>query len=112
MELRWGQQPETLPGNHPAWALEASYLAMGVGNIICTLSPQRIILGGGVMEQPELLAMVQRRVQELLNGYIQAPHILEGIEQYIVRPLLGKKSGVLGAIALASQFNNGIPPKS
>ena len=104
IELRWRQQPDALPRNHPAWTLEANYLALGVANIICTISPQRIVLGGGVMEHPELLIMVQRRVQELLNDYIQTPHILEGIEQYIVRPLLGKKSGVLGAIALASQF--------
>lgn len=105
IELRWGQQPDTLPISHPAWTLEARYLAMGLVNIICILSPQRIILGGGIMEQPKLLPLVQEYVQELLNGYIQDPHILEGVDQYIVRPLLGKKAGVLGAIAMASQFS-------
>ena len=105
IELRWGQQPNTLPGDHPAWVLEASYLAIGVVNIICTISPQCIILGGGVMEQPRLLPLVRGRTQELLNGYLQVPDIMEGIEQYIVHPLLGNKSGVLGAISLASQFS-------
>lgn len=105
MELRWGQQPDTLPPNHPAWELEARYLAMGLVNIICTLSPQRVILGGGVMKQHKLLRLVQQYVQKLLNGYIQAHDILEEVDQYIVHPLLGKKSGVLGAIAMAAQFS-------
>jgi len=105
MELRWGQQPDTLPTNHPAWELEARYLAMGLVNIICTLSPQRVIFGGGVMKQHKLLRLVQRYVQKLLNGYIQAHDILEEVDQYIVHPLLGKKSGVLGAIAMAAQFS-------
>jgi len=105
IELRWGRQPDTLPVNHPAWALEARYLALGVVNIIVILSPQRIILGGGVMSQPNLLTAVQKHVQEFLNNYIQAHSLSEGIEQYIVRPQLGKRSGVLGAIALASRHN-------
>jgi fructokinase len=44
---------------------------------------------------------VRRRVQELLNGYIRHEMILERIDQYIVAPALGGRSGVLGAIALA-----------
>ncbi len=103
LEGRWGQRGETLPPDHPAWALEAHYLALGLVCFICTLSPQRIIMGGGVMEQAHLLPMVRRRVQELLNNYIQAEAIQKHIEQYIVRPALGNRSGVLGAIALAEQ---------
>lgn len=103
VELRWGQSPETLPADHPAWTLEAHYLAMGLNNFICTLSPQRIIIGGGLMEQSHLLPLVRVKVQELLNGYVQALQILEEIDNYIVLPGLGKRSGVLGAIALAHQ---------
>ena len=104
IELRWGQSPETLPANHPAWVLEAHYLAVGLANFICTLSPQRIIIGGGVMEQPQLLPLVRANVQKLLNGYVPAPQILQEIDSYIVLPGLGKRSGVLGAIALAHQL--------
>ena len=103
LELRWGQSPETLPADHPAWSLEAHYLAIGLANFICTLSPQRIIIGGGVMEQSQLLPLIRRNVQQLLNSYVQSPSILEEVDNYIVLPSLGKRSGVLGAIALAYQ---------
>lgn len=98
---RWGQSPKTLPADHRAWSLEADYLAAGLVNFICTLSPQRIIIGGGVMEQLQILPMVRENVQRLLNSYIRAPQIEEEIDQYIVLPQLGKRTGVLGAIALA-----------
>jgi fructokinase len=103
LEKRWGQRAETLPADHPAWALEAHYLALGLVNFICTLSPQRIIMGGGVMEQPQLFPLIRRKTQELLNGYVQSPEILERIGQYIVPPSLGNRAGVLGAIALAER---------
>ena len=98
---RWGQPAETLPPEHPAWEMEAHYLAMGLVNFICTLSPQRIIMGGGVMEQAHLFPLIRQKVPALLNGYVQSPVILEHIDQYIVPPRLGNKAGVLGAIALA-----------
>ena len=100
---RWGRPGEMLPPEHPAWRLEAHYLALGLTNLICALSPQRIILGGGIMQQTNLFPMVRREVQGLLNGYLQAPAILEEIDDYIVKPTLGKRAGILGAIALAKQ---------
>jgi len=103
LEGRWGQPGQTLPPDHPAWDIEAHYLAMGLVNFICTLSPQRIIMGGGVMEQEHLFPMIRQKVQKYLNGYVQAPEILEQIDAYIVPPGLGNKAGVLGAIALAEQ---------
>jgi len=101
LEKRWGARAETLPPDHPAWKLEARYLALALVNFICTLSPQRIILGGGVMEQAQLFPLIRREVQQLLNGYVQSPMIIENIDAYIVPPGLGKRAGVLGAIALA-----------
>ena len=103
IEQRWGQRAESLPEGHPAWQIEAEYLAFGVVNFICTLSPQRLILGGGVMKQSQLFPLVRQRVKELLNGYVQDPHILVQIDEYIVPPALGGQAGVLGAIALAEQ---------
>ncbi len=102
LEARWGTKGQALPPDHPAWKLEAHYLALGVTSLVCALSPQRIILGGGVMKQASLMSLVRRETQELLNGYIQAAEITEHIEQYIVAPELGDNAGVLGAIALAS----------
>jgi fructokinase len=103
IEKRWGQKAEALPIDHPAWELEAGYLAFGLASLICTLSPQRIILGGGVMQQAHLFPMVRHKTQTLLNGYVQAPEILENIDAYIVPPGLGSQSGMLGAIVLAEQ---------
>jgi fructokinase len=95
IEKRWGARGEALPENHPGWELEAHYLALGLMNWVCTLSPKRIILGGGVMRCRELLPLVRRKLKEMLNGYVQAPEI--------VAPALGDNAGVLGAIALAQQ---------
>jgi fructokinase len=101
LERRWGQRGETLPPDHEAWALEAHYLALGLSNVITILSPQRIILGGGVMAQPHIFPLVRREVQSLLNGYVKMPQILDDIDNYIVPPGLGGQAGALGAIALA-----------
>jgi len=103
LENRWGQPAETLSPDHPAWEIEAHYLALGLVNFICTLSPKRIIMGGGVMDQSHLFPMIRQKVQTLLNGYVQSPMILEQIDSYIVPPGLGSKAGVLGAIALANK---------
>jgi fructokinase len=81
--------------------LEAHYLALGLLNIICILSPQRIIMGGGVMKQLHIFSKVRAKVQAMLKGYIQKPEITEQIDHYIVPPGLGDRAGVLGAIALA-----------
>lgn len=104
MNERWGQLSQELPADHPAWALEAEYLAWALVNIICTLSPERIILGGGVMANSQLFPLIRARVQQLLNGYVQSPAILRDIDRYIVPTGLGDRSGVLGAFALAHQF--------
>ena len=103
LAAKWGRKAEDLPPDHPAWALEAHYLGIALANFIHTLSPRRIILGGGVMEQKHLLPMVRERVVAFINGYVRAPEILDGIAGYIVPPALGNRSGVLGAIALARQ---------
>jgi fructokinase len=103
LEARWGQSAKTLPSDHRAWEIEAEYIALALMNYICTLSPQRIILGGGVMSQPHLFPLVRQRVQALLNGYVQSPAIIADIDSYIVPPGLGNQAGVLGAIALAQR---------
>jgi len=100
---RWGKPGAELGADHEAWEMEAHYIALALVSIICTLSPERIILGGGVMEQQPLLGMVQRKTAELLNGYVRAPALNEGLKEYIVTPALGNRSGVLGAIALARE---------
>ena len=103
IKARWGAPAEQLPGDHPAWQLEARYLALGISNLIATLSPQRVILGGGVMEQKQLFPLIREEVRVVLGNYISAAEILQPNEDYILPPALGPQAGVLGAIALAHQ---------
>lgn len=103
IEARWGGKGQNLPPGHKAWDLEAHYLALGVANLVCTLSPQRIILGGGVMHQPDLFPAIRRKTVDLLNGYIRVDKITGQIDEYVVPAQLGDNAGVLGGIALAVQ---------
>lgn len=107
IEDRWGRPPEDLPADHDAWSFEAEYLALGLVNFICTISPQRIIMGGGVMRQQHLFPMIRGRVQELLNDYVRAPAIIDSIDEFVVPPGLGQRAGLLGAIALARESVEG-----
>ncbi|MBN2549280.1 MAG: ROK family protein [Anaerolineales bacterium] len=101
MKARWGQPAETLPDDHPGWDLEAEYIALGLVDMIYAYSPMRIVLGGGVAQHPGLHERIRGKVLRILNGYVRSPAILERIDDYIIPPTLGGRSGVLGAIALA-----------
>jgi len=103
LNKRWGQPAEMLPPDHPAWDLEATYIAYALAIYISILSPQRIIIGGGVAHKLQLFPLIHQKVQAVLNGYIQSPQIQEQIAAYIVPPRLGGRAGVLGALALAER---------
>jgi fructokinase len=105
---RWGRPAQDLSG--PAvWEIEAEYLALALVNVVCLLSPQRIIIGGGVAEHPTLLPMARQRLRELLAGYLRAPELTEpdAMNHYIVPPQLGSEAGVIGAIQLAWDAQRG-----
>jgi fructokinase len=102
IEARWAKAPEELAGEEEVWELEAHYLALGLVCVISVLSPQRIVVGGGVGTVPGLLPRVRRHVVDLLNGYLRSPALGQGIDDFIVPPALGARAGVLGAIALAA----------
>jgi fructokinase len=102
---RWGKPAEELADRAEVWQLEAEYIALGVVNVVCVVSPQRVILGGGVMKHPSLLPLIRERVHDLLAGYISG---LDGnVDDYIVGPALGDRAGVLGAIELARLASSG-----
>lgn len=103
IEKRWGQKASSLPPDHPAWLLEANYLALGLANLIFTFSPQKIIIGGGVMDQKQLFPLIRSQVQKRVNTYLKVPKLFNEIEDYISPPKLGSKAGIMGAFALAQQ---------
>jgi fructokinase len=90
--------------------LEARYLALGLVGVIGILSPQRIVVGGGVMNQGQLFPLVRANVADLLGGYVQSRTILDEIDRYIVPPALGSRAGLLGAFALAQAAVPAGPP--
>lgn len=95
IQQRWGRPADELPPDHPAWALEARYLGHAIVNSVCTLSSSLVILGGGVMRQPQLFPLVRTEVARLINGYVAVPEI--------VPPTLGDRAGVAGALVIAEQ---------
>lgn len=108
---RWDAHAHELDADHPCWPLEAHYIGLALANIVCTMSPQRIILGGSVakggkMGQEKFFAMVQARLQDALGGYIQSKSILEHMDAFVVPPALKDDAGVCGAIALAQRKLN------
>lgn len=100
MEKRWGVSARDLPADHPAFDLEAYYLAQVCVNALMTVSPERILLGGGVMQREGLLPRVRQYVRQLQNGYITAPE-LNDLDAYLQTPALYPLSGLVGAALLA-----------
>jgi len=101
IEKRWGKPGSELPANHPAWELETEYLAQMCHNAIMSFSPERIILGGGVMQQSFLFTLIREKTLRLLGGYVVSPEVEDRLINYIVKPGLGVHSGVMGAWLLA-----------
>ena len=104
IQARWGQPAETLPKGHPAWEIESNYIGYALANITLCYSPQRIILGGGVMKVPGLIELIRNKTVNYLNGYVQSDLIINHRDQFIQLPGLGDRAGVLGAIALAKKI--------
>ena len=100
LEARWGCKATELAEDHPAWDLQAEYLALALTNSVCSLSPTKIVLGGGVMEQLHLFPLIRSKLLNYLNGYVRSPSILENMDEYVVPPGLGNQAGLLGGIAL------------
>lgn len=94
IEARWQKPANELPESHAAWRIEADYLAQLSVNLTCVLSPEMIILGGGVMGQAHLFPLVRARAAELMNGYIALPPIEPPALEY---------PGLAGALMLARE---------
>jgi fructokinase len=102
IQVRFGG-PEQLPSKHEAWVLEAAYLGQALAIITTILSPQRIIIGGGVMHQPLLLPRIREACAQALHGYMPRLKAPRDFEEYIVPPALGDRGGVIGALYLAQE---------
>ena len=106
IEARMGRRAEALSDDDPFWDLEAQYIALALANYIFTFAPKRIVVGGGVLQKDFLFDRIRKKISAILNGYLKDPMLLDHLDEYIVRPGLGNRSGVLGAIALAILESN------
>jgi fructokinase len=98
---RTGCELQQLDASHVQWQLQADYLGQLCALLVLTVSPQRIILGGGVMSQEGLFPRVRARMLDWLGGYIDRDELLLQTDRYVVAPELGARAGVMGALALA-----------
>ena len=101
LQKRWGVPAYELPRDHVAWDIEAGYLAQLCHNALMAFSPEKIILGGGVMQQDFLFPMIREKTVALLGNYLASPAVDNGLADVIVPPGLGVNSGVMGAWLLA-----------
>ncbi len=100
IEKRWGKSAKELVGENEVWELEAEYIAKGLVNMILILSPERIILGGGVMHQEQLFPLIRKKVKEYINDYYETDG-LKAMDKFIVPASLNDDQGIMGAIRLA-----------
>ncbi|MCY0887770.1 MAG: ROK family protein [Alicyclobacillaceae bacterium] len=112
IQARWGEEASLLANNDAVWMLEAYYLGQALTNLILTVSPEKIILGGGVMQQAQLLPLIRREVQTFLAGYVEKRELGQTIDQYIVDPGLGQMAGLKGCLALVVRGSRSHSPAS
>ncbi|MDD6789885.1 MAG: ROK family protein [Lachnospira sp.] len=103
IELRWGKKGAELSDRPEVWEMESYYLGQAIADYICAYSPEKIILWGGVMHQPQMFDLVRAKTLEFLHGYFtQNQFTPEGMKNYIVAPDLGDNPGIMGALKLAA----------
>jgi fructokinase len=97
-----GADAESLPPDHSVWGTVVHALTQLLHTMVLTTAPERIIIGGGVMEsRAPLFASIRKELVRSLNGYVKADEIVKHTETYVVPPALGPLAGSLGALAMA-----------
>lgn len=102
IEARWGVKGDQLGKDHPAWDLQAYYIAQALFNYYAILGTEKFILGGGVMKQRQLFPLIQHHFNEWNNGYLETPDL----ESFIVPPSLEDNAGITGCYELAKDLLN------
>src|SRR5258708_3471488 len=103
LQARWGAPADSFPADHLAWEFEAYYLAQAVSTVAYVVSPHRVILGGGVMHQAQLLPAIRQNLLQLLNRYLTNPATPEAMETFVTSPHLGDDAGIRGALELGAR---------
>ncbi|AVM70338.1 fructokinase [Lachnospiraceae bacterium oral taxon 500] len=101
LQKRLGVAGKDLPEDHEVWDFISYYLAQALINYTMILSPEVILLGGGVMKQQQLFPKIRAQFANLLGGYIKRAPLPDNLDKYIRFPELGDFAGLYGALALA-----------
>ena len=91
-----------LADDHIAWQFEAEYLAKAITSFVFTLSPEKVILGGGIMHKTVLFDMIRFNLKKYINNYFDYP-ALQDMSSFVVPASFGDNTGVKGSLALALQ---------
>ncbi|MGX7031533.1 ROK family protein [Vagococcus zengguangii] len=102
LEARVGMKGQQVPENHYVWRTQAYYIAQALMNYSLVLSPEVIVLGGGVMHQQQLFPLIRKELKRLMADYVALPEM----EAFVVPTMLGNNSGIIGCLALAKEKNN------
>ncbi|MGM0216260.1 ROK family protein [Enterococcus sp. AZ109] len=102
LEARTGIKGQDLPADHPIWDMQAYYIGQALMSYVLTLAPEKIVLGGGVMNQDHLLMKIRQAFVEQMAGYMETP----AVSDYIVRWGLPNESGIIGSLLLAEEVMN------
>ena len=101
-----------IPDDHPAWDAAAHYVAGMCATLVMVASPQRIVLGGGVLQRKTLVAKIRESLRLQLGGYVRHDFVekTSGLKQFLVASRHGNEAGIVGALALAARARSAAAP--
>jgi len=97
---------EKIPDDHKVWDMVAFYLAHLCSVLTCVVSPEVIVLGGGVLRRTLLFAKIRNHFKELLAKYLVHRKLDEELDSYIVPSRFNTgdtTSGSVGCLEIARQ---------
>lgn len=103
INARYGIKGHELGEDHEIWDYIADYIGQALMTYNLILSPEIILIGGGVSQQAHIFPKIRRAFKKHMNGYIDHPILNENLEDYIRYPKNGQNAGLIGAYYLAMQ---------
>jgi fructokinase len=100
---RWGRPAHEIPHDHPAWDLEARYVARACCNLYYSFFPARILVGSGLAMAPDLVTRADAYLHRMASGFPAAPEACRtGGRQIVRRAALAPRSSLFGAMLLVT----------
>ena len=107
IKARWGRSLSELEPEHPAYDLEAGYIATLCLSLMLSFSPDMILLGGGVMQAEGLLQRIRDQVFKGLGGYLSYASHREDLDAIIAEPQFTGHAAIIGCFLMAEASTHG-----